>query len=105
MIDCWNSGDAVKTQISPMSPTNVFVGEGSGISLTQLEGATSTMSEISPSDVVLVGRSTTRRPRRSLKASIWLKLTLFIGTLVWSAPLKRSMLRSGTSDLLREFPC
>lgn len=82
MVDCWNSGDALKTQINPMSPTSVLVGEGSGISLTQLEGASSAMSEISPSDVVLVGRSTARQPKRSLKASIWLKLTLFIGTLV-----------------------
>lgn len=87
MVDCWNSGDAVKTQITPMSPTRALTGEGSGFSLTELEMASSTMTESSPSDVVLIGRSTTRRPKRSLKASIWLKLTLFIGTLVWSAPM------------------
>ncbi|KAG0611779.1 hypothetical protein M758_7G164000 [Ceratodon purpureus] len=82
MVDCWNSGDAVKTQINPMSPTRALVGEGSGISLTELEMASSTMTESSPSNVVLVGRSSTRWPKKSLKASIWLKLTLFIGTLV-----------------------
>uniref|UniRef100_A0A7I4EIZ9 histidine kinase n=1 Tax=Physcomitrium patens TaxID=3218 RepID=A0A7I4EIZ9_PHYPA len=69
MVECWNSGG--------------LVGEGSGISLTQVERASTSMTEMdSPSDVVLVGRSSSRRPKRSLKASIWLKLTLFIGTLV-----------------------
>ena len=88
MVDCWSSGDAVESQISPMSPSRALVGGGSGISLTQFDRTSSTMTEISPSDVVLVpGQTSARRPRRSLKASIWLKLTLFIGTLVWNSPM------------------
>lgn len=78
MVECWNSGG--------------LVGEGSGISLTQVERASTSMTEMdSPSDVVLVGRSSSRRPKRSLKASIWLKLTLFIGTLVRNPTMKFSL--------------
>uniref|UniRef100_A0A7I4F5D3 histidine kinase n=1 Tax=Physcomitrium patens TaxID=3218 RepID=A0A7I4F5D3_PHYPA len=83
MVDCWNSGGDIKTQLNRVSSPTGLVGEGSGISLTELERSSSSANEmVSPSDVVLVGRSLSRRPKRSLKASIWLKLTLFIGTLV-----------------------
>lgn len=84
MIEGWGTGGSRISQNNRL-PLSMEPSEGeSGISLTFAERGSPSASENSPSDGY-VPRSPSPRPqsKRSLKASIWMKLTLFIGTLVW----------------------
>lgn len=84
MIEGWGTGGSGISQNNRL-PLSMEPSEGdSGISLTFAEGASPSSSDVSPTDGY-VRRSPSPRPpsKRSLKASIWMKLTLFIGTLVW----------------------
>lgn len=82
MVNFWGYRVARKTQSNHVSPSVGPGRAGSDIPLTQVEEGSSSRGEISPIDVVPAERLARTRPKKSLKASIWVKLTLFIGTLV-----------------------
>ncbi|KAG0559642.1 hypothetical protein M758_10G116400 [Ceratodon purpureus] len=81
MVDCQNSGDGVGTQLNHVSPASGLTDEKKVIGLTGNAKGPAAKTGIGSPDTVLVRRSSWR-PKRGLKASIWLKLTLFIGILV-----------------------
>lgn len=87
MVGYRNSGDGVETRTNHVSPTSGLTEEEDGLELlTQNERIPIAMTSIaSPDPVLPVRGSSSWRPKKGLKASIWLKLTLFIGILVWNA--------------------
>lgn len=95
MIEGWGTGGSRNSQNNRLS-LSMEPNEGeSGISLTFAGGGSPSASEISPTDGY-VRRSPSPRPlpKRSLKASIWMKLTLFIGTLVWYPSVTQSCMNN-----------
>jgi len=86
MVGCRNSGDGAEARMNHVSPISGLTEEESGLELlTDSERIPISMTDInSPGPVLPVRGSSSRRLRKGLKASIWLKLTLFIGILVWN---------------------
>ena len=86
MVGYRNPGDGAETRMN-VSPTSGLTEEDSALELlTHSDRIPIAMTGIiSPDPVLSVRGSSSWRPRKGLKASIWLKLTLFIGILVWKS--------------------
>jgi hypothetical protein len=81
MVNCSGFWACHRMQSNHVSPSTLVQETGS-IDLMQVQEGSSSMNEVNPDQRLPVTQSRRQPPKKSLRVSIWLKLTLFIGTLV-----------------------
>ncbi|KAH9546116.1 hypothetical protein CY35_12G078900 [Sphagnum magellanicum] len=81
MVNCSGFWACHRMQSNHVSPSTLVQETGS-IDFMQVQEGSSSMNEVNPDQRLPVTQSGRQPSKKSLRVSIWLKLTLFIGTLV-----------------------